>query len=611
MIHTLEDLKEQVEDYLTNTEDNRLLCERDRDYKDNKQWTDTERAKLESRNQAAIVVNRIRPKVEGLKGLLIQRKTDPKAYPRTQKHEKAAEAVTDALRFVADNVDFDQIKLDVADNIFVEGTGAAIIEVESINDDIEIKVTSIPWDRYYYDNHSRRLDLKDKRFDGIILWMDIDHVQETFNLTDAEKQELIDEDINLEPDGQETFDDRPRWIDRRENRIRICQHFHIENGVWMMSYFTSTRFLFEPVPSPYEDEFGVPVNPIESQSANIDRDNNRFGEVRYWIDLQDEINHRRSKFLHLNSTRQTVSRKGAISDIPGMKRELSKPDGHVEYNGDKGDFDTLATNDMSDAQFLLYQDGKGELDAVGFNAQLSGERQGDLSGKAIVNLQQAAVNELSSLYSGISDWEKRCYRQKWMRIKQFWGEEKWIRIFDDRSQLRWVGLNQKIAQQQMLEELINDESLDMQTRTDAATVFQQKMQTQDPSLQTIVETRNPIAELDVDIIIETSLDSINMQQEQFEQMAKVAQTRPDIPFAEVLKLSTLRNKDEIIKAMEANQQAQGQAAAQAQQVEAAKTQAETADKAASATKKQQEAVQTQVQTHLLIENPPEDPSVII
>jgi len=421
---SLEKLKEDVEDFLTNTEDGRQLSERDRDYKDNKQWTDGEIAKLASRNQAAIVVNRIKPKVEGLKGLLIQRKTDPKAYPRTQKHTQAAEAVTDGLRFVADNVDFDQIKLDVADNVFVEGTGAAIIEVAQVGPEIEITINQIPWDRYYYDNHSRRLDLKDKRFDGIILWMDVDHVQQTFDLTDKEIQTIIDEDINMENDGQETFDDRPRWIDKKQNRLRVCQHFFIEDTVWKMCFFTSSRFLVDPEPSPYLDEFNVPANPIEAQSANIDRDNARFGEVRYWIDLQDEINHRRSKFLHLNSVRQTAAKKGAIPDIPAFKREMVKPDGHVEYNGEKGDFEVLKTGDMSDAQFLLYQDGKGELDAVGFNAQLSGERQGDLSGRAISNLQQAAVNELSSLYAGLAGWEKRVYRQIWMRMKQFWTEEK-------------------------------------------------------------------------------------------------------------------------------------------------------------------------------------------
>lgn len=602
------DVKERVEEFLTHTETARALSERDRDYKDNKQWTEQEIAKLQSRNQAPIVVNRIRPKVEGLKGLLIQRRTDPKAYPRTKKDEKAAEVVTDGLRYVADNTKFNNVKLDVADNIFVEGYGAALIDVKEEGGKVEIDITHIPWDRYYYDIHSRKLGFTDKRWDGIILWMDIEEVMDSFELSRKKAEELLHQD---EGTGFETFDDRPMWVDKKRDRIRVCQHFQIEKGVWMMSYFTSSGFLMKPIESPYLNEFGEPMNPIEAQSGNIDRENNRFGEVRYWIDLQDEINHRRSKFLHLNSVRQTAGRKGVIPDIPSMKRELAKPDGHVEYNGDKGDFEILKTGDMSDSQFLLYQDGKGELDAVGFNAQLSGERQGDLSGKAIVNLQQAAINELSSLYAGIEDWENRCFRQVWYRMRQFWGKEKWIRILDDQSNIRWVGMNQQITLQQQLEETINDESLDLPTRQQASQIFLPLMQNQDPKLQEVVEIRNDITELDIDIILTTSLDSINMQQEQFELLAKVMQTRPEIDIKHLISASELRNKDDLIKDIDSSRQAQSQAQQQNAQLEAAKTEAETQDKAASAMKKEQEAIQASIQNAQLIEDPPEDASVVI
>ena len=602
---------EQIEDFLTNTEDSRMLAERDRDYKDHKQWTDQEIAKLESRNQAAIVVNRIKPKVEGLKGLLIQRKSDPKAYPRTEKHTQAAEAVTDGLRYVADNVDFDQVKLDVADNVFVEGTGAAIIEVVQKGRDVEIEITHIPWDRYYYDNHSRRLDLKDKRFDGIILWLNIDHAKDTFNLSDAEVQIILDEDVETDNDGFETFDDRPRWIDKKQNRLRVCQHFFIEDSVWKMCFFTSNRFLIDPMESPYLDEFGVPINPIESQSANIDRENNRFGEVRYWIDQQDEMNHRRSKFLHLNSVRQTAAKKGAIQDVPALKRELSKPDGHVEYNGEKGDFEVLGTGEMSQAQIELYQDAKRELDAVGFNAQLSGERQGDLSGRAISNLQNAAINELSSLYAGLANWEKRVYRQVWMRMKQFWNEEKWIRITDDHQKLRWVGFNRQITLRMKLEEAVNDESLNPQTRIDSAKNLQYLTQRQDPILEEFVEVENDLAELDVDILIELSTDSVNTQQENFELFAKLAQTGNLTE--EIIELSPLRQKlkDKLIQNIRSSQQAAAQQAQAANQVAAQESQGKTADKMASAEKKKQESIQTMVQTKLLLENPPDDASVVI
>ena len=218
-----------------------------------------------------------------------------------------------------------------------------------------------------------------------------------------------------------------------------------------------------------------------------------------------------------------------------MKRELSKPNGHIEYEGEDGDFDILRTNDMAQAQFTLLQDSKQELDAVGFNAQLSGERQGDLSGKAIVNLQQAATNELSSLYANLTKWEKRIYTQIWWRIKQFWNEEKWLRVTDDVTKLRWVGLNQQITLQEKLKETASDESLPQQVRIQAGQQLAQMMQVQAPELQQLVEVRNDVAQLDMDIIIETSYDLVNIQREQFELLAKIAQTRPDVPFTEVIK----------------------------------------------------------------------------
>ena len=80
----------RFEEFLNVTDDARKLSERDRDYKDGYQWSDEERSKLAKRKQAAITNNRVKPKVERLKGLLIQRATDPKAYPRNRKDEKAA-----------------------------------------------------------------------------------------------------------------------------------------------------------------------------------------------------------------------------------------------------------------------------------------------------------------------------------------------------------------------------------------------------------------------------------------------------------------------------------------------------------------------------------------
>ena len=76
------------ENFVDHTEDARQLSERDRDYYDGKQWTDEEIETLQKRGQPAIVVNRIKPKVDFLLGVERQQRTMPKAFPRTPNTKK-------------------------------------------------------------------------------------------------------------------------------------------------------------------------------------------------------------------------------------------------------------------------------------------------------------------------------------------------------------------------------------------------------------------------------------------------------------------------------------------------------------------------------------------
>jgi hypothetical protein len=617
-----------VEEFLNTTDEARRLSERDRDYTNNHQWTDEERSKLAARKQAPITNNRIKPKVEGLKGLLIQRRTDPKAYPRNRKDEKASHAITDALRYVADNTDLDAIELDVADNLFVEGYGAAIVETEEENGEQAVVIRSIDWDRLYYDPYSRRPDFKDARYMGIVVWMDAEDAKEKF----PDSEDLIDAAMS-DNAIDETFDDKPNWIDGvNRKRLRVCQEFYIDKGVWKMCFFTVNGFLSEPEDSPYLNEKGEPECPIEAVGAYIDRENQRHGEVRYMIDLQDEINHRRSKALHLSSTRQTVGRKGAIPDVVKMKREFAKPDGHIEYEGERGDFEVLSTGDMTSAQLKLLQQAQEEMNQTSFNAQLAGEGVADQSGKAISLLQQGGMLETLPIYNGIMNWKTRMYRQIWHRIKQHWTTEKWIRVTDNQKDLKWVGLNVQVPLAEHLQDIASDKSKSNEERQQAVQVLQALMQAQDPRLQQSVSIKNPVPELDMDIILENAPDSINTQAEQFQLLAQLAASRPEVPFSMILELSQLRDKDEIMEqikqreqqmaqaqqqALQAQQQAQAQQLqtseqnqqfaqqlqSMAMQLKAQETQAKIGESAAKTGKLNMESINQQLENMIIAQNP--------
>lgn len=609
------DAKAQAEEYLELTEKGRALSERCRDYVDGKQWTEAEIAALKKRNQAPIVNNRVKSKMQGLLGLVASRRTDPKAYPRTQHEDKAAEAITDALRYVADKNDLNDVKQEVADNFFCEGVGGVIVDVKAnAKGENEIIIDEIPWDRIYYDPFSRKRDFSDARYIGMMQWMDEDVLTDLF--PDADMDEML-----AGWSTYETFEDRPRWVEKRakRRRFRVAMHFYKKGDIWWMCIFTEGGFLSDPQESPYLDEEGSPTCPIELVGAYIDRENNRYGEVAGFLDLQDEINHRRSKALHLLSQRQTAARNGALKDIAAMKREMAKPDGHVEYQGEKGDFEVLQTGDMAQGQFQLLQEAKAEIDAQSFNAQLSGERQnGDLSGKAIQKLQQAGVTELNNLFSALNGWEKRVYRQMWARIKQFWTEEKWIRVTDDQDSLRWVGLNTQITAQQFLEDIINDESETMIKRKQAAASFQflmaaaqsdnpEEAQAAQAQLDAPVDIRNNVPELDVDIILDQSFDAVNVQQEQFELLVQLAMNPASgIDPIELIRVSQIRGKDEMIERIEKSRQAQQEASGNIQQVMAQGEQAKNAEIMSRAALNQVQGEQKQIENAIMV-NQPIDP----
>lgn len=537
---TLNDLNQLVEDFenfQNYTIEARLLSERDQDYDDHIQWTGTERAVLDARKQAPVVINRVKNKVNLLVGIQRRSRTQPRALPRTPQHADGADAITEGIRYVVDNTGFKMKSSAVFRDKCVPGYGGAIVEMEE--DGKTIAVNKVAWDRYYYDPHSRELDFSDKKFDGIVIWTDKEDLIQMFP---DKKEEIINLITRDDGSGNETFDDKPiRWVDRKRQRVRLCQHFFLKKGVWMMAFFTKDLFLMEPKKSPFKNEFGKSTNPIEMDTAYINRDLQRYGEIRSYIWLQDEVNHRRSRLLYASSVNQTMGEDGAVDDITEMKQEKAKADGHIKINPGFGDkFSFIDNRGAQEVDLLLYRESKQEIDETGANAALAGKSNAR-SGRQEQVQQQGGITELASLYDGHKEWENRIYRQIWNRIKQHWDAEKWIRVTDDAGNLEWVGLNQKITLGQILQLAAENGS------EEAAFALQQAQG--DPRLDEVHETRNNVTEIDVDVVIVDSPDIHTLRQETVEGLLKLAERYgpESVPFSVALELSDLPNKDTVKK----------------------------------------------------------------
>ena len=558
IVHSEDDKPVTYEDHLTmvvryfeEAEDTcreaRKLSERDIDYVHNDQWTEEELAILRKRKQPALTINQIKRKVETMRGMERRMRSDPKAFPRTPQEEQGAEAATDALRFVADQNSFDEVRSQVYEDMIIPGYGGAEVTVTEAKGGYDIKVTRVPWDRLFYDPHSTLADFSDAKYKGIVIWMDRQEAIDAY--PDAE--DAIQDTLGYR--GVDTYEDKPRegmWCDSKRTRLRAVQMHYRHDGEWMVGTFTRGGWLTAPMVSPYKDKEGNSCSSLKLRAMYIDRDNNRYGHVRDLISLQDEINKRRSKALHLLSVRQSYGNKKGVPDAQKARQELAKPDGHVELNADAvfgQDFGVLPTGDMAQGQLQLLQEATAEMQATGANAALAGTDPRGQSGRAQQLQQQAGQVTLEPGLDALRHWSRDIYEQIWTCVRQFWTAEKWVRVTDDERNLKWVGLNKKVTLGDKIKTLPPKEQQQVAQELGIQSPF-------DPKLKQVVDVENDVSGLDVDIVIEEGPDLASLQSEQFETLAGLAKSGIPIPPKAIIQASAIRNKDAILDEMESGKQ---------------------------------------------------------
>lgn len=589
----LEDRISEFRDFATSTITARANAERYRDYKNGKQLSDEERKALKKRKQPPVIDNKIQDKCDTLIGIEQQTRTDPKAYPRTPEHEDAADAATDALRYVKDDNSFTEVTTAAYDNLIVEGlcAGEVIIEKRK-GKHPRVKMNRIPWDRTFYDPRSMELDYSDAGYKGFFTWMALDKADVMW----PEKREELEKCFSGEGISEgDTFEDKPRFamISGKRKRVQIFTTYYRKDDQWMRAVWCLGGYLEGPEVSNYKNEDGEPDCCIEMQAVYKDRDGNPFGAVQRWIDLQDAHNKRHSKMLHLLNTKQIKAEKGAFDDINQARAELHKPDGVIEHN--KGFEAEVITNlDMAQGQFQLLQYTDAQLSSTGPNAALMGQT-GDLSGRAKQLDQQAGSLMTAPLANAHRSWKLRMYRHAWNRVRQYWTSEMWIRVTDDEDNVRFVGLNQQTTFGELAAKRLAKEQIPPEQKQAMVQQLAQDPQSQQPTIE------NNVAEMDVDIIIDEAPDTITVQSEEFVQLVELAKSGAvQIPPKALITASQLRSQTKklILDQMSgANDPAAQQMAAMQQklmELEAMLKEAQVRKENASAAKDEAAAVESHI-----------------
>lgn len=496
----------------------REKAERDRDYVDNKQLTDDEVQKLQKRGQPPITLNHIRTRAAFLGGMEKKQRRDPKGYPRNNPNDQpAADAFTAAMRYVVDRADYPTQRSAAWKNIVVEGYGALEVAAVEKRSGYEFEIKRIPWDRVFYDPHSSELDFSDSRYFGQVLWMDYDEALKravSGGQVDADRaREVLDTTMAQSPGLSQTYDDKPKhmlWADQKRKRVRIVMMWRREVDGWRYVEFTRAGKLIESI-APYVDQDGESYCPWIFESANVDRDNNRYGEMRHLIDPQDEINKRRSKSLHLLSTTGVIADKGAVADVNAARRELAKPDFWLTKNPGTN-LEIVRGMELASGQMQMAQQALDYMLQAGPNGALLGKGVNDQSGRAIEAQQAGGLVEQSDLMDTLRRLDLRVFRVVGHMIRQFWTAEKWVRITDDPDSPEYAGLNIKMW-------------MDAETGRVATEQEWRKLYEQTGAIPDLVpavdETGRPmlqhdVAQMDLDIIYSDAPDTIALGGEDFQ-----------------------------------------------------------------------------------------------
>lgn len=511
-----EDAKKQ-----TGEIDEQFKCSR---YYHSKQWTDAELRELKRRRQPPTTKNRIKRKVDFLVGVEQRLRRDPKCYPRTPAADKAAYVSTAVLRSIQDETKWPMISSAATKDALIRGIGVVWQGIKLKRGKPEICKAHVPSDRFFYDPSSEAWDFADARYLGEWQWLDMDQAIEMMPFS----KEMIEELARVEYHGSLStlpqefakIYNRSTWMDARKRLIRVTHIWYKHAGDWMFDYLAGPISLCPQdydCKSPYLNEDEQTTHPYNAWSPYVDESGIRYGVIRDMISLQDGINKRSSKMLHLLNSRQTMGRAGAVSDVGKMKIEAGRSDGHIEVNGNLGeDFQFVDQTAQTAGQFELLQEDKAEIENLGPNPGLIGRGVENQSGRAILAQQNSGMTELSPVFEMKREWELSAFSKDWYLAQQFWTGERVVRITSDPKAVQFLNINKFV---------------------------------EDPNTgQVTVE--NSMMDMDVDVLLDHGPDTVTMREELIQAIAD----RPDVPLEIILELSTLPDKDIILKRLAESKQ---------------------------------------------------------
>lgn len=472
------------------------------------QYTDQQIRTLEKRGQPPIVFDRIGRKIDGLVGTIRRLRTDPKAYPRTQNDENGAEVATQVIRTILDTSAFEDIETECVRDSAVAGVCAAEMTfIKNHTGDPDIGWRYVDPRTFFYDPTSVRPDFQDARFMGTYKWATQEEVDEllppgeSFNVSGEPASEVYT-----------TYDtDREiLWTDSR-NRVRLVDHWYIKDGIWHWCLHIGSQALTQGI-TPFYDDRGISLCKYSAFANFIDNRGDHIGYLRRLRGPQDAMNQHRSKALHIMNTRQIKVKRGAVEENGGiekLRREAARPDGVIEYSGNKDDLEVIQPQQEFLQQTQYFQDAKQEIETFGPNPALLGDLGAAASGRAYAMAQQSGLAELGPFLKNYRSWKLDMYRKSWWAAQRYWTTERFLRVTDDQGIAQFLQINM--------------------------------LQVDPANMQPVLV--NALGRVSVDIVIDEGKDTETVMGDVYDILIALAQSKVPVPPAAIIQVSNLPGSD--------------------------------------------------------------------
>ena len=481
--------------------ENRFQMAIDEDYYDNIQWSEDEARQLKERGQAPIVYNVTAQTINWVIGSEKRGRTDFKILPREKEDTKPAEIKTKLLKYLSDVNRLPFSRSRAFEDAIKVGIGWLEDGAQDEDDGEPVYSRYESWRNILHDSASTELDFSDGRYIFRSKWVDVDVAKALFPGREAQIQDAV-VDASLYGsfdmvDGDVPMDymefDRTNYavartlVSHKRRRVRLieCEYRvpekvqRLKGGIYKgeiydpedprhveavlsgasrlaskvmmrvrLAHMTVKDLLWEG-PSPYRHN-RFRFTPIWCYRRG--RDNLPYGMIRSIRDIQDDINKRASKALHILSSNKVVMDEGALPEgttLDEFAEEIARPDAIIIKRPGK-ELVINAERDLAAPHLDLMSRGINMIQQVGgVTDELLGRTTNAVSGVAVQKRQEQGSLATNKPFDNLRLAVQMQGELQLALLEQFVTGEKTFRITNERGTPEFIRVNDGLPENEI------------------------------------------------------------------------------------------------------------------------------------------------------------------